>query len=621
MGALEHLRGVARRWPIVVLGGLGGLLLAVVLGPPGDPDPETTYEATHILFGSAASVDRGILEQAKLRVQNGAVPERTAALLGDGVDPDELADQVEVSISSNSLVLAIRTVQDTPERAAAIVDTVAEQLIAHYEQGEVSRRQGEINQLNVRLDELEQLLAAFDATIGPAGLPVTGTGDLDEDTIDGSSVTRAQREAAVREYSTLFERSQTLILENEQARSDQVTTNQGSFSSLAPAEVEELVSTGFAIPGGAVGFALLLAALGALLGAALAVLISQFDDRIYTAYEAERDFGYRVLAEIAPFSRHWRNQQAPIVLDDPNCRAAAGFRQLRTVIALNLTPPATPTLAGPVAPLPKNDDSPSGIVLVTSPTDGAGKTTVVANLAASLASAGRSVLVVSADLRTPKVHNFLGVKNHGGLTDVVAQKHHDTGLMGVSSPSPVAPGVHVVTHGDVVGNPSEVLAAATSLIADARESVDVVLVDTPSMAVHADVGELLSVATGIVIVAKLGATSTSTAMRTRDLADRLNADVMGLVLTAATADPERPRPSIRRTIDRLLGRSEGVPHRMVDISPADADPSSDRQPGRGTGRSTTALADVRGEPPDVRSPRDGVTTGTTRWRRSSTGAR
>ena len=59
-------------------------------------------------------------------------------------------------------------------------------------------------------------------------------------------------------------------------------------------------------------------------------------------------------------------------------------------------------------------------VLVTSADPGEGKTTVVANLGRSLAQSGRSVVLVDADLRAPRLHEFFGELVAPGLGDVLS---------------------------------------------------------------------------------------------------------------------------------------------------------------------------------------------------------
>ena len=57
---------------------------------------------------------------------------------------------------------------------------------------------------------------------------------------------------------------------------------------------------------------------------------------------------------------------------------------------------------------------------MTSPQAGEGKTTTVANLAATLALTGKRVVALSADLRKPRLHRFFGQANEDGLSSILA---------------------------------------------------------------------------------------------------------------------------------------------------------------------------------------------------------
>ena len=59
------------------------------------------------------------------------------------------------------------------------------------------------------------------------------------------------------------------------------------------------------------------------------------------------------------------------------------------------------------------------MVGITSPHNGAGKTTVACNLAIEVARSGKSVLLVDADHQSPRLHEVFNITNQTGLTDMV----------------------------------------------------------------------------------------------------------------------------------------------------------------------------------------------------------
>ncbi|MER5669728.1 polysaccharide biosynthesis tyrosine autokinase [Pseudonocardia alni] len=161
---------------------------------------------------------------------------------------------------------------------------------------------------------------------------------------------------------------------------------------------------------------------------------------------------------------------------------AEAFRRLRT------------TLAYVDAARPRR------VVLVTSGVSGEGKTTTVANLAATLATAGRRVLVVDADLRRPMLAESLGVEPTVGLADVlVGRVPFERALQHAGSA-----GVTVLAAGCPVPNPSELLAGdgMTALLASARSRFDVVLVDTAPLLLFTDASALAPATDGVLLVCR-----------------------------------------------------------------------------------------------------------------------
>lgn len=144
----------------------------------------------------------------------------------------------------------------------------------------------------------------------------------------------------------------------------------------------------------------LLALIGALvLGIAAIYLRDLLFDRYRSAEEAARDLGLPLLGEI-PKGRH-----------NP---ALESFRTLRTAMMLALEQVIRAEANGS-GRLPDEGVS----VLITGAQSGCGKSYVAANLARTLASEGRQVVAIDADLRRPTLHETFNVPLSPGLSDTL----------------------------------------------------------------------------------------------------------------------------------------------------------------------------------------------------------
>jgi len=121
------------------------------------------------------------------------------------------------------------------------------------------------------------------------------------------------------------------------------------------------------------------------------------------------------------------------------------------------------------------------VIAVTSPGAGEGKTVTTLNLAASLAQAPATrVLVIDADLHRPSVGSYLGIDSGRapGLADVIGSDRPGFG----DSIHHVEPfNLSVVLAGEVEAGAYELLNSARMelLLSEARQSFDYVLIDTP----------------------------------------------------------------------------------------------------------------------------------------------
>jgi capsular exopolysaccharide synthesis family protein len=176
-------------------------------------------------------------------------------------------------------------------------------------------------------------------------------------------------------------------------------------------------------------------------------------------------------------------------------------------------------------------DSKCPVLAFTSPNKGDGKSTVTANLAISLAQAGRKVLLVDCDLRRPNMHKLFGLANDKGLSDVLSGTEPADNY----SLTPNLDTLKILTAGTHRKNPAELLmsAAFKDLLAKSREQFDIVLLDCPPVLAVADPCIVGSQCDGVVAVLRLSRDTKPQATRARDMLGRVGATILGVVVNVA----------------------------------------------------------------------------------------
>lgn len=141
------------------------------------------------------------------------------------------------------------------------------------------------------------------------------------------------------------------------------------------------------------------------------------------------------------------------------------------------------------------------VVGVTSSIEEEGKSTVICNLAYSLAQAGVSVLLVDGDLRKPTIAAKLSVDRVPGLTNLLVSRED---YRKVIQQSPHAPGVDLLTAGDIPPNPSELLGSERmrQLIEEMGKEYEYILVDLPPVTVVSDTISVSKFLDGVILVVR-----------------------------------------------------------------------------------------------------------------------
>ena len=178
-------------------------------------------------------------------------------------------------------------------------------------------------------------------------------------------------------------------------------------------------------------------------------------------------------------------------------------------------------------------ENPLHTLLITSAEPDDDKTTVLANLGVISAQGGKSVILVDADMRRPHLHEIFGTANDQGLATALISDKAQLPIFATELPN-----LSIVPAGPTPTNPADLLASRRmdDIIAQLKEQADVVLFDAPPLIAVTDGALLATKVDGVLLVARAGHTKREFVERAKDILAKVNANLVGSVLTNAALD-------------------------------------------------------------------------------------
>jgi capsular exopolysaccharide synthesis family protein len=194
----------------------------------------------------------------------------------------------------------------------------------------------------------------------------------------------------------------------------------------------------------------------------------------------------------------------------PKSRQAEAYRALRTALYFSSRGAGHTTIQ------------------VTSPNVSDGKTTLASNLAVSIANSGKSVLLVDADFRRPRIHSYFGLDGKTGLSSVVTEEAE---LVEAIHETPIA-NLWALPCGPKPPNPSELLMSPQfeQVLEVVKQKYDFVIIDTPPLLAVTDPSVVAPRADGVVLVIRLTKHARHDALRATEMLGSLGAETLGVVV-------------------------------------------------------------------------------------------
>lgn len=175
-----------------------------------------------------------------------------------------------------------------------------------------------------------------------------------------------------------------------------------------------------------------------------------------------------------------------------------------------------------------NADNNVKVIQISSSTACEGKTTVLANLAVTMANHGLKILLVEGDLRAPRIHHPFNLDNDNGIYDYIL---HNKELKDIIKHTDSK--VDVITRGDKIENPSAVIASEKykNLILAAKEQYDYVLVDCPPVLEISDYIHTSRFSEGTLFCVAYGQTKRHQVKEAINLLRKSGINILGTVYT------------------------------------------------------------------------------------------
>jgi len=513
----DYLMVFRRQWWLIVVLAVAGAVVATAWTLQRTP----IYRGTSSVLVQPVSINRfegtqRLDQQVNINNEKQvALSSAVAVLAGEFLDspatPDELLQHASVDVPPNSQVLEIHYSDPIPRTAQRGANSFARAYIDYRKAG-IARQvdaskatlQKQAETLSARIPKLDSIMTSPDAS-------------------------QSEKTDASAQKSTYQQRINSL---NEQvAQLEQLDPTPGQAIQAAalptsPVSPQKKLDIGIGL------------FVGLFLGLVVGFVRDRSDKRLRGRQDLAERLDRPVLASIPVLSRYkrrnrgigWakRRRSSLVTLDQPTSPAAEAYRTLRT------------RMARLAAQLDINS------IMVVSGNVAEGKSTTAGNLAVALAESGRDVLLVSADLRRPRVHEFFGLRNRSGLADLLADgKVANPNASGRNKQVAVelwsvAPHLWLILAGPPPAHPSTLMDsnAMREFLKEQRDVFDFIILDCPPALVVSDSLALAPLVDAVLVVADAKATDRETIDQLRDQLEQVGGKIVGAVLNRS-ADATR----------------------------------------------------------------------------------
>ncbi len=501
----DYLRILRRRWPWV----LAGYLFIVVAATAFTVQQAPRYCSTAqvLLADSAAQV--AILGDANVASSNRDLANELNLAVSDTIRAEVvnqlgLEPKVDIQGDAESDFLSFEGCGPTAADAALYANTWASVYVDVKQQEAADSISGAVESLRTRLSTLRDSRADIRVPLD----------ELEQDLANADTdVERSAAQARVDRKQAELQVELDLIDVDIQSVAGTITQLQLG-SELARTGTARLTQTAAEPPGPAnapLSRNLVLGSFaGLIVGAVLALLADNLDRSLKTPDDV---VGAPVLGAIPRAVRsELRQDLALAAMNSPESAVAEGYQKVRTALEFAL--------------LGRKVKS----ILITSPSQGEGKSTSSANLAWAMSAIDHRVVLVDVDFRRPRIHKIFGCPIEPGLSDNLLQGTEINKL--ALRVEDKRGNLVIIPSGPVPSSPGDFVAsrAFSGLLNNLEDESDLVILDSTPVLPVPDALSIARHVDAVIVVAMAGETSKAQLSTAIQSLRGVGADVLGVVL-------------------------------------------------------------------------------------------
>ncbi len=172
----------------------------------------------------------------------------------------------------------------------------------------------------------------------------------------------------------------------------------------------------------------------------------------------------------------------------------------------------------------------SKAIIITSANPGEGKSTNCLNVAISFAQTGSKVVIIDADMRKPRIHKYLKMKNGQGTSNILGGFAKLEDCICHSEER----NLDVITAGHIPPNPAELLASAEmdEMLKKLNEVYDYIFIDTPPLNVVTDAAVVGKKVAGVILIARHNTTGKDMLEKSINSLKFAEIKILGFILAA-----------------------------------------------------------------------------------------